>query len=775
MKKNIIIAILAAISALMCNGLRAEDRPPYLDPERDVEERVKDLMGRMTLEEKVAQMCQYVGIRHLQEAEKKMSLKDLGKSDAYSFYPGMTADDVKALVEKGMIGSFLHVTTAEEANYLQGLAQKSRLRIPLLIGIDAIHGNGLVSGCTVYPSPITMSSTWCDSLVCEMSRQVAEEMRATGSHWTFAPNVDIARDPRWGRFGETAGEDPYLVGRMGAAQIKGLQNGDSEGHNNVLACAKHMIAGGDALNGSNASTSDISWRTLREIHLPPYMTAVQEAGVHTVMMAHNEINGVPCHNNRYLMQSVLRDELGFDGFIVSDWMDIERLVRHRVVPDVGQAYVESVSNGIDMHMHGPGFFDAVVKGVREGRIPVSRVDYACSRILAAKFSLGLFENPMTVPEDEARHVFTEEHRNTALELARKGVILLKNNGVLPLKKTGKIFLTGLNADNHSILGDWTFRQPEDNVVTIREGLQELCEDFSVELEYFNCGNNVSRFEIPDMSDEAVAAAEGSDLAIVAVGENPLRFMKESTCGENVDRAGLDLLNGQAELVKKLKMSGIPVIVVFVTGRPLAEEWIAENADGIVWAWEPGCMGGQAIAEILFGKVNPSGKLTASVPRHPGQLKMYYNTKPSHYQHPPIDVKTGPLYHFGYGLSYTSYEYSNLRLSDNEIAPGEKVMLSVDVTNRGNMDGDEIVQLYVSDLQSQVTRPVKELKGYRRIHLKAGETETVEFSIDTDMLAFYGLDMKRMAEKGKFRIMAGSSSRNEDLLKTVLTLTETEIK
>ncbi len=759
-----------------CCCCQTNNKMLYLDPTQPVDVRVKDLMSRMTLEQKIGQMCQYVGPEHIRESMKNMTPEQILNNDANGIYPNMTIEQIEELVRKGLIGSFLHVVTAAETNYLQSLAAQSPLKIPLLIGIDAIHGNALVKGSTVYPSPITLSSTWCDSLLTVISRQTAVEMRAMGAHWTFTPNIDIALDARWGRFGETAGEDPYLVGRMGAAQIRGFQTDDFTGEDKVIACAKHMLGGGNPINGTNAAPTDISERTMREIHLPPYLKAVKEEGVYTVMMSHNEVNGIPSHCNEHFMQEILHKEYGLQGFIVSDWMDIERLTLHGVAKNMQDAFVKSVTSGIDMHMHGPGFFEAILENVKNGTIKESRIDQACAKILEAKFRLGLFENAMVDEQEFANKVFTAEHRATALEAAQKGIILLKNENVLPLnrhKNIRKILLTGLNADNHTILGDWSNPQPEENVITIREGLEKACQERGVGFKYFNCGKIVSRYDIPDLSDEAANAARDCDLAVIVVGENTLRYLNNSTCCENRDRAGLELLNNQRDLVQKIKARNIPVIVVFVSGRPLTEEWIADHADGIVWAWEPGCMGGQAVSDILWGDINPSGKLTATIPRHVGQTKIYYNAKNLHYFHPPIDIKTTPLYEFGYGLSYTSFSYSEIELSSTSIEPGGKITASIEVSNTGKMSGQEIVQLYIKDDLAQITRPVKELKGYKRISLAPGEKRKVSFIIDTYTLSHLDKQFNRVAEQGTFQIMIGSSSRNTDLKTKELILLSSE--
>ncbi len=769
MKKTISLLLsLLAFSAIA-------SKPVYLDPAQPADKRVKDLMSRMTLEDKVAQMCQYVGPEHMRIFEKGMSAEKI-RSERKGIYKGLYHTDIEQMVVDGKVGSFLHVVTAVEANALQRLAKKSPLGIPLLIGIDAAHGNGMSSGATVYPSPISMASSWDDSLVYEISRQTASEMRVMGAHWAYSPNLDIGRDARWGRFGETYGEDTYLITRMGVATIKGMQQGDFTGPDKVIACAKHLVGGGDPVNGSNVSASDISERTLREVHYPPYLPAIQDAGVFTIMVAHNEINGIPCHNNSFLMQDLLRKEMGFKGFVVSDWVDIERLANgHKVVKDTTEAFISSVVAGIDMHMHGPGFLETITEAVKQGQMDKKRVEWACSKILEAKFRLGLFEQPFTDEATQKERLFTPVHRQTALEGARKGIILLKNDSILPIdtRKVKRIFLTGLNADNHNMLGDWTLRQPDENVITVRQGLEKLGADKGVKVDYFRIGDYPRLDKDYDLADEAAKASAGADLAVIAVGETSLRYLNNRTCGENLDRANINLLGSQLKLVQAIKATGIPVVVVFVTGRPLSEPWIEENVEGVVMAWEPGAMGGQALAEILFGDVNPSAKLTATVPRHVGQIKIYYNVKPLHYFRPHRDIPLGPLYHFGYGLSYSKFEYSNLKLSSASIGKGGKVNVSVDVTNASDRPGDEVVQLYIRDNVSSVTRPVMELKGYERLSIPARATRTVTFSIDTYMLSFLDRDMKLVTEKGDFTIMVGSSSRDKDLLKATLTMTAEE--
>ncbi|MDB2658631.1 glycoside hydrolase family 3 C-terminal domain-containing protein [Flavobacteriaceae bacterium] len=750
-------------------GDKKINNPKYLNPLLSIDKRVDDLMQRMTLEDKVSQMNQFVGLEHMRSGNPN---DDKANNDAQGFYKDLSINDVTNLTIEGKIGSFLHVLTAEEANYLQELALKSPLKIPLLIGIDAIHGNALVSGTTVYPSPIGLASTWDDSFLYSVGKQTAKEMRATGSHWAFTPNIDILRDPRWGRVGETLGEDPFMVGNMGASMINGFQQGDFTGTQKVIACAKHLIGGGESINGLNAAPADISLRTLREVHLPPYKKAI-DAGVYSIMAAHNELNGVPCHMNKWLMTDILRDEFGFNGFYVSDWLDIERInTLHHTANDMKEASYLSVDAGMDMHMHGPKFTEAIIASVEEGKLSINRVNDACRKILTAKFKLGLFENRFVDLEKKEELIFTEEHKATALESARKGIVLLKNNGILPLQKTTSkknIFVTGPNANNQSILGDWHAAQPNENVTTIYEGIKTLGETKGYSVDYFNSGENIRKIKVNKI-EEAARKAKNADVAIVVVGDNSMRYKwKDKTAGENMARASLDLFGKQLDLVKAIKETGTPVIIVLVNGKPISEPWLQNNIPAILEAWEPGNLGGQAVAEIVFGEVNPSGKLPLTVPRSVGQLRMIYNHKPSAYFHKYADVKKTPLYPFGYGLSYTNYKYSKPLLSNTTLNAEDKIIVTTEITNTGEVDGEEIAQLYIRDNVSSVTRPVKELKGYQRVFLKAGETKKIKFTINSESLAFYDINMNYVVEPGTFTIMTGSSSNDKDLKKTILSI------
>ena len=763
-----ILLVFTLLTVFNISGQEDSSYKLYLDSSKSHIDRLNDLMSRMTLEDKVYQMNQFVGLDHMRKAEKDLSPEDLVNNDAQGFYKGVFSTDVMKMTQEGKIGSFLHVLTAEEGNLLQELANESRLKIPILIGIDAIHGNALFSGATVYPSPITLASTWSNDFLYDVGRQTALEMRATGSHWAFTPNIDVLRDPRWGRVGETFGEDPFMVGNLGASMINGFQLNDFTGTNKVIACAKHMIAGSEPINGLNASPMDVSMRTLKEVYLPPYKKAI-DAGVYSIMAAHNELNGVPCHMSSWLMTDLFRKDWGFEGFYVSDWMDIERIeTLHHVASSLKEASYLAVNAGMDMHMHGVDFPEAVIELVKEGTLPISRVNEACSKILMAKFKLGLFENRFVDIEKIAENIFTHEHKFTALETARKGIVLLKNSNLLPLnkvKKSKKILVTGPNANNQSILGDWHAAQPDENVTTIFEGIKDLGESKGYDVSFFDSGDNIRKISNKNIQN-TVAASKNADYIIVVVGDNSMRYKwKDKTAGENMARAELNLAGKQLELVRSLKEINDNVIVVYVNGKPISEPWIQNNISSIIEAWEPGNLGGRAVAEIIFGDINPSGKLPLTVPRSVGQLQMIYNHKPSQYFHKYAFEKNKPLYEFGYGLSYTKFKYSKPKLLNTSFDDDSIIKVEVAVTNIGEMDGDEIVQLYIRDNVSSATRPVKELKGYKRINLKVDETKNVVFEITPESLAFYDIDMNYVVEPGSFKIMTGSSSHFKSL-KTV---------
>jgi beta-glucosidase len=718
--------------------------------QRRYEKKVQELLQIMTLEEKIGQMCQYVG----ETSTKNAANENEDEKMQYTLGIGERAE----LIKQGKIGSFLKVPTYKEANYLQELAAQSRLKIPLLIGTDAIHGHGMDRlPVTIFPTPIGIAASFDPELAEKIARYTAREMRATGNHWTFSPNIEIVRDPRWGRFGETFGEDPLVVSTMGVAMIKGYQGKDMSLPHNVLACAKHFVAGGIAYNGLNGAPADISERTLNEIFFPPFIDAIN-AGVYSIMPAHNEINGIPCHAHKPYLTDLIRNKWGFHGFFISDWMDIERLQTvHRVAETSKDAAKLAVLAGLDMHMHGPGFLENVKALVKEGLVPMDRINEAVSKILTAKFELGLFENRFIDSAQLSKNILIEEHTQYALEAACKSIVLLKNqDGILPLKKQLRsIFISGPNANNQTLFGDWAVPQPDENVVTVLEGISGEVSG-QTEINFVPCPDDVNLIS-PQIIAEAVKLAKQSDIAILVVGENSMRFSDVRTSGENLDRPTLDFPGKQLALIQAVINTGTPVIIVLVNGAPIASEGVFSGAAGIIEAWEPGMKGGQAIADVIFGNYNPGGKLSVTIPRSVGQIQSFYNYKPSAFHRGRFnDLETTPLYEFGYGLSYTTFEYSNFQLP-TEIANKQDVKVTLEVANTGKLLGDEVVLLFLTDKVSSVTTPVKKLVAFKRVTLNPAEKQTVELVIRNTDLSLFDANMQKVVEPGEFEVVVGLSA------------------
>ncbi|MDC3987032.1 glycoside hydrolase family 3 N-terminal domain-containing protein [Polyangium jinanense] len=736
---------LALLASLLGCGGRSETTAP---PSGSLEDRqVRALLDRMTLEEKVGQMNQYIAPIYARSIDSP----DL-------------AEKLDDLLARGLVGSFLFVTDAEEANALQEKASRARLGIPLIFGIDAVHGLAPVRGATIFPTPIGMAATFDDDLVERSAEITAHEMRATGMHWAFSPVLDVARDPRWGRTAETFGEDPLVVATMGRATVRGLQ-GPDRSRLRTLACLKHFLGPGVPLGGRNMGPVDVSERTLRGAFLPPFQAGVA-AGALSVMAAYNDVNGVPSHASDELLTRILRREWGFRGFVVSDWEGIEMLhTTHHVAASQKDAIRQAVLAGVDMHMHGEGFSEPLLELVREGTVPAWRIDEAAGRILRVKHALGLFEQRYVDASRASSVLAAPGHLTVALEAARKSIVLLRNEGNrLPLRKNlKKILVTGPNADNTALLGDWSAPQPAENVITVLEGIRAAVSP-ATEVRFVNPGR------VFEETDEALARAaeqaRDADVAIVVLGENETRYdeagvldrrRRERTGGEGADRADLTLVGRQLELVQAVVATGTPTVVVLVNGRPLAIPWIAENVPAVLEAFEPGLVGGRAVAEVLFGDVSPSGRLPISIPRSVGQL-------PVHYNHPPsaegayVDESSAPLYAFGHGLSYTRFVYSHLRVPER-IRQGEAAWVSVIVRNAGPREADEVVLMFVSDVVSSVTRPVRQLAGFQRVRLSPGESRVVHFRIPFDALALHDRRMARVVEPGRFEVSIGGLSRS----------------
>jgi beta-glucosidase len=714
---------------------------PYQDAGRPIAERVEDLLGRMTLAEKAGQICQMNG-----------------------------RDGAETFLKEHHVGSFLHML-GPETNTIQRLAAETRLGIPVLFGIDAIHGHGFWPTSTVFPTQLALSCAWNPELVEEVGRITAREAAATGVHWTFSPVLGTTRDLRWGRVGETFGEDPYLVGVLGSALVRGYQGDDLADPETIAACGKHYAGYSGTQGGRDSSEADLSERALRSIYLSPFHAAV-EAGCATLMAGYQAIDGTPCSANHWLLTEVLREEWGFEGFVVSDWKNVEHMNdEQRVSPDLADAARRVVMAGNDVAMNTPGFTDLVIDLVEQGQLDEEFVDQAVRNVLRLKFQLGLFDGNRYADLEKGPQVIgTAAHRAVARESATQSLVLLKNGEkLLPFGDDVKrIAVIGPNADDpQAQLGDWVIwsgqvgdaglpDRTRESVATVLDGIRARAgEDCTVEY--------ARGCDVVDPGTEAVAAAAAlaaaADVAVVVVGDTL------ALTGETHDRANLDLSGGQQALLEAVHATSTPVVVVLLSSKPLTIPWVAEHAQALLAAWNPGLEGGTAVAGVLFGDRNPSGKLTVSFPYHVGQQPVYYNLIPGWHGEPKyVDLPAEPLFPFGYGLSYTEFTYSNLQRSSDVLGEGETLQVTVDVENTGGRAGVEIVQLYVNDLFSSVTTPLKELKAFARVELAPGERRTVELDLHYDQLALVNAEVETVVEPGTFEVMVGSSSRDEDLLK-----------
>lgn len=722
-----------------------------LAQKKTLEQKVDSVLSLMTLEEKVGQLVQY------------SSKFDTGTRTR------KPKEGHEELIRQGRIGSLLNIFGAEETKRLQKIAvEESRLKIPLIFGLDVIHGFK-----STFPVPIAEASSWNPKLVEYSARMQAIEASAAGIHWTFNPMVDIARDPRWGRIVEGSGEDPYLGSVMAAARVRGYQGDNLAAENTILACAKHYAAYGAAEGGRDYNTVDISEKTLREIYLPPYKAAV-EANVGSLMASFNEIGGVPSSANHFLLTKILRDEWKSTAFVVSDWNSIGELVPHGIAKDLKHAAELAIKATVDMDMEGSAYFNYLVELVKEGKVDIKLVDGAVRRVLLAKFKLGLFDDPYKYCDviREKNIVLNKEMIESTKKVALESIVLLKNeNNLLPLKKDLKsIAVIGPLANSKDDpLGPWAQQGEPQNVITVLEGIKNKLGN-KVKINFAEgcsiTGKDKSGFE------KAIEAVKNSEAAVVVLGES------RNMSGEAQSRATLDLPGVQEDLIKELYKTKKPIVVVLMNGRPLTINWISENIPAILETWFLGIQSGNAIADVLFGDYNPSGKLPVTFPKYVGQIPLYYNHKntgrPYNHEQPRYtsfynDFTLEPLYPFGYGLSYTKFEYSNLTLDKKQIKKDESLKVSVDVKNTGKYEGEEVVQLYIRDLVGSVTRPVKELKDFIKINLKPGETKKVEFTITPDKLKFYDINMNYVVEPGDFKVFVGTNS--VDLLESSFAIIE----
>ncbi len=752
MKVKMLALSAITCSLVCCNAPNTKSDWKSFSGDKTIERKVDSVLRLMTLEEKIGQMTQFAA-----------NWTVTGPSISNDFLP---------YLEKGLVGSVFNAATVEGIRNMQKIAvEKTRLGIPILFGYDVIHGYE-----TIFPIPLAEACSWDLELMKRSAQIAAEEAASDGQHWTFAPMVDISRDPRWGRVMEGAGEDPYLGSLIAKARVEGFQGGNSwqslKETNTVLACAKHFAAYGAAESGRDYNTAELSEHTLRNFYLPPY-EAAKEAGVATFMASFNEINGIPATASKWLMTDILRKEWDFKGFVVSDYTGINELVFHGIAEDNKLAAELAANAGIDMDMTGATFINYLTKLVEEGKVSEKTIDNAARRVLEMKFILGLFDDPYRyLDENRAKATLQKpEFMDVARKAASQSVVLLKNNNnILPIKKDTpkKVALIGaMIKDSINLNGEWQGRGKREQSVSLFKGLQEVYKDSNVQFSYAQ-GTTLTE-STPQSIAQAVATAKNSDVVLVALGED-FNWSGEAACLTDIR-----LHATQRELLKALKETGKPIALLVFSGRPLDLSWEDANVDAILQVWFPGTQGGRGIADVVAGNYNPSGRLVMSFPRSVGQVPVYYNQKntgrPVDMNNPQGDYKSKyedspitPLYPFGYGLSYTTFDIKNAKLDKTELSKDGNLTATASVTNTGATDGEIVVQLYVRDLVGSVTRPVKELKGFKKIALKAGETQTVSFDIKANDLAFYGQDMKKIVEAGKYKLwIAQHSSDNSNEL------------
>ncbi|MDL2255963.1 glycoside hydrolase family 3 C-terminal domain-containing protein [Parabacteroides sp. OttesenSCG-928-K15] len=751
----------------------------YKNPALSIEERTRDLIGRMTLEEKVGQMLCPLGwemytkegnkVTHSAKFEDLVKQKHIGM-----LWATYRADPwTRKTIENGLTPEL----AAHAGNALQHyIIENTRLGIPIFLAEEAPHGH-MAIGTTVFPTGIGQASTWNPLLLEEMAKVTAKEVRLQGGHISYGPVLDLSRDHRWSRVEESYGEDPVLMARLAASLVKGFGGGNIKERFNTISTLKHFVAYGIPEGGHNGSIASVGPRELRESFFPPFEAAVR-AGALSVMSAYNSIDGVPCTANRFLLTDILQGEWGFRGFTVSDLGSIEGIRgNHGVARDNTGAAVLATNAGMHVDLGGNAFVN-LIKAVREGKIKEEVIDEAVAKVLALKFEMGLFENPYVDPSEAKKEVKTRESIHTARKVAQESLVLLENKEhILPLAKDLKIAVIGPNADNmYNMLGDYTAPQEEGSVITVLKGIQQKIGKNKVEYVKGCAIRDTTNLNI----DEAVIAARRSDVIIAVVGGSSARDFKtkyidtgaavvseesisDMESGEGFDRSTLDLLGKQTDLLKALKATGKPLVVIYIQGRPLNMNWAAENANALLCAWYPGQEGGHAIADVLFGDYNPAGRLPISVARSVSQLPVHYNRK-NPLGHDYVEISAKPLYVFGYGKSYTDFTYSDLKVEKNNRG---YLDVSFAVTNSGEYDGDEVAQLYLRNHYASVSQPNRQLKHFSRIHLKKGETRTVRFTLGEEELSIINMEMKKVVEPGStFTIMVGASSNDIRLRETI---------
>ena len=730
---------------------------PQADKDK-MDQFIANLMGKMTLQEKIGQLNLPVS-GEIVTGQAKSS-------------------DVAGKIRKGQVGGLFNVKGVENIREVQKIAvEQSRLKIPLLFGMDVIHGYE-----TVFPIPLALSCSWDMEAIKESACIAAKESSADGICWTFSPMVDICRDPRWGRMAEGGGEDPYLGSEISAAMVKGYQGDDLTDKNTIMACVKHFALYGAPEAGRDYNTVDMSHLSMFNNYFPPYKAAI-DAGVGSVMTSFNVVDGIPATGNKWLMTDVLRDRWGFDGFVVTDYTAISEMIAHGM-GDLQQVSAMSLSAGTDMDMVADGFLTTLEKSLKEGKVTMAEIDKACRRILEAKYKLGLFDDPYKYCDASRvkKDIFTAENRTVARKIATETFVLLKNeNNLLPLQRKGKIALVGPLANTKANMpGTWSVAAASDKYNSLYESMKQslagkaevlyakgsnLMYDAQREAEATMFGREMrDPRSAQELLDEALNVASQADVIVAAVGES------SEMSGESSSRTNLEMPDAQRDLLTALKKTGKPVVLVYFAGRSTVMTWEQENFPAILNVWFGGSEAADAICDVVFGDVSPSGKLTTTFPKNVGQIPLYYNHlntgRPleagkwfSKFRSNYLDIDNDPLYPFGYGLSYTTFRYGDLQLSNNSMNERGKITASVTVTNTGNYDADEIVQMYIRDMVGSVARPVKELKGFERIHLKKGESRTVSFDITAKQLKFYNSALNWVCEPGEFEVMVGGNSRD----------------
>lgn len=730
---------------------------PQADKDK-MDQFIDNLMGKMTLQEKIGQLNLPVS-GEIVTGQAKSS-------------------DVAGKIRKGQVGGLFNIKGVENIREVQKIAvEQSRLKIPLLFGMDVIHGYE-----TVFPIPLALSCSWDMEAIKESACIAAKESSADGICWTFSPMVDICRDPRWGRMAEGGGEDPYLGSEISAAMVKGYQGDDLTDKNTIMACVKHFALYGAPEAGRDYNTVDMSHLSMFNNYFPPYKAAI-DAGVGSVMTSFNVVDGIPATGNKWLMTDVLRDRWGFDGFVVTDYTAISEMIAHGM-GDLQQVSAMSLSAGTDMDMVADGFLTTLEKSLKEGKVTMAEIDKACRRILEAKYKLGLFDDPYKYCDASRvkKDIFTAENRTVARKIATETFVLLKNeNNLLPLQRKGKIALVGPLANTKANMpGTWSVAAASDKYNSLYESMKQslagkaevlyakgsnLMYDAQREAEATMFGREMrDPRSAQELLDEALNVASQADVIVAAVGES------SEMSGESSSRTNLEMPDAQRDLLTALKKTGKPVVLVYFAGRSTVMTWEQENFPAILNVWFGGSEAADAICDVVFGDVSPSGKLTTTFPKNVGQIPLYYNHlntgRPleagkwfSKFRSNYLDIDNDPLYPFGYGLSYTTFRYGDLQLSNNSMNERGKITASVTVTNTGNYDADEIVQMYIRDMVGSVARPVKELKGFERIHLKKGESRTVSFDITAKQLKFYNSALNWVCEPGEFEVMVGGNSRD----------------